>query len=111
MEKLVKMILCLNHGQEDIERGFSGNKNLLKDNMKEASLISQCLICGHMTVKSIKPEMLVITKELLKSFKSARIRYDKYLSDQKKEKNLSEKEKQLEAITADIVNVKDKYAL
>ena len=52
-----------------------------------------------------------MTKELLKSFKSARIRYDKYLSDQKKEKNLSEKEKQLEAITADIVNVKDKYAL
>ena len=50
-----------------------------------------------------------MTKELLKSFKSARIRYDKYLSDQKKEKNLSEKEKQ--AITADIVNVKDKYAL
>ena len=90
MEKLVKMILCLNHGQEDIERGFSGNKNLLKDNMKEASLISQCLICGHMTVKSIKPEMLVITKELLKSVKSARIFYDECLSNQKKEKNLSE---------------------
>ena len=72
MEKLVKMILCLNHGQEDIERGFSGNKNLLKDNMKEASLISQCLISRHMTVKRIKPEILVMTKELLKSVKSAR---------------------------------------
>ena len=35
----MKMILCLKHGQADIERGFSINKNLLKDNMKEASLI------------------------------------------------------------------------
>ena len=32
------MILYLNHGQADIERGFSVNKNLLKDNIKEASL-------------------------------------------------------------------------
>ena len=68
----MKMILCLNYGQADIERGFSGNKNLLKDNMKQASLISQCLISGHMTVKRIKPEILVMTKELLKSVKSAR---------------------------------------
>ena len=35
----MKMILCLNHGQADIEREFSV-KNLLKDSMKEASLIS-----------------------------------------------------------------------
>ena len=32
------MILYLNHGQADIERRFSVNKNLLKDNIKEASL-------------------------------------------------------------------------
>ena len=36
----MKMILCLNHGQADIEREFKVNKNSLKDNMKEASLIS-----------------------------------------------------------------------
>ena len=36
----MKMVLCLNHGQADIEREFSVNKNLLKDSMKEASLIS-----------------------------------------------------------------------
>ena len=49
-----------------------------------------------------------MTKELLKSVKSARIRYDEYLSDQKKEKNLSEMEKQLKAMTVDIVTMKNK---
>ena len=61
-----------------------------------------------MTVKNNKPETLVMTKELLKSVKSARIRYDEYLSDQKKEKNLSEMEKQLKAMTVDIVTMKNK---
>ena len=86
LEKVIKMTLCLNHGQADIERGFSVNENLLKDNMKEASIISQRFIYDHMTVKNIKPESLVITKDLLKSVKSARICYDEYLSNQKKRK-------------------------
>ena len=81
------MILCLNHGQADIERGFSVNKNQLKDNMKEASLIIQRFIYDHMTGKNIMPETLVMNKELLRSIKSARIRYDEYSSNQKKEKN------------------------
>ena len=42
-----------------------------------------------------------MTKELLKSVKSARFHYDEYLSKQ-------EKKKQLEAIPADIVTIKNK---
>lgn len=38
LEKVVKLILCLNHGQTIIERGFSDNENLLKNNMEETSL-------------------------------------------------------------------------
>ena len=49
-----------------------------------------------------------MTKELLKYVKSARICYNEYLSNHKEEKNFSEKEKQLEAITADIVTIKNK---
>ena len=69
LEKIMKKI-CLNHGQADIERRFSINKNLLKGNMKEASLINHYFIYDHMTVINIKPETLVMTKELLKSVKS-----------------------------------------
>ena len=65
-----------------------------------------------MTVKSIKSETLVVTKEFLKSVRTARIRDDVYLGNQKKEENLSEKEKKLEAITANIVAIeKKKFAL
>ena len=86
------MMLCLNHGQADIERALSVKKILPKDNMKEAPLISEYLIYDDLTVKYIKPETLVMAKELLKSVKSTRIRYDEHLRDQKKEKKLSEKE-------------------
>ena len=86
------MMLCLNHGQADIERALSVKKILPKDNMKEAPLISECFIYDDLTVKYIKPETLVMAKELLKSVKSTRIRYDEHLRDQKKEKKLSEKE-------------------
>ena len=86
------MMLCLDHGQADIERALSVKKILPKDNMKEAPLISEYFIYDDLTVKYIKPETLVMAKELLKSVKSTRIRYDEHLRDQKKEKKLSEKE-------------------
>ena len=92
MYKVIKMMLCLNHGQADIERTLSVKKILQKDNMKEAPLISEYFIYDDLTVKYIKPETLVMAKELLKSVKSTRIRYDEHLRDQKKEKKLSEKE-------------------
>ena len=53
----MKMILCINHGQADMERGFSGNKNRLKDNMKEASVISKHFIYDHMTVKTLSQKL------------------------------------------------------
>ena len=62
-----------------------------------------------MTVKNIKPETLVVTKELLKSVRSARIRDDEYLRNQKKEESLSENENKLEAITAN-VPIEKKFA-
>ena len=92
MYKVIKMMLCLNHGQADIQRALSVKKILPKDNMKEAPLISEYFIYDDLTVKYIKPETLVMAKELLKSVKSTRIRYDEHLRDQKKEKKLSEKE-------------------
>ena len=39
-----------------------------------------------MTVKNIKSETLVVTKEFLKSVRTARIRDDVYLGNQKKGK-------------------------
>ena len=51
--------------------------------MKEASLISQRF---HLRSYDSKSETLVVTKEFLKSVRTARIRDDVYLGNQKKGK-------------------------
>ena len=53
----MKMILCLNHGQADIEKGSCVNENLPKDNMKEASLISRRVIYDHIAVKTLSQKL------------------------------------------------------
>lgn len=44
---MVKMLLVLSHGQASVESGFSINKELIVENQKEASLVAQRLIVGH----------------------------------------------------------------
>lgn len=43
LQKFIRMVLCLSHGQASVERGFSLNKDLLVENQKEESLIAQRL--------------------------------------------------------------------
>ncbi|KAJ8368824.1 hypothetical protein SKAU_G00088520 [Synaphobranchus kaupii] len=80
---VVKMLLVLSHGQASVERGFSINKELIVENQKEASLVAQRLIVGHIrSVGSVTNVQL--TKELLISVSGARQRYHSYLDDQKR---------------------------
>ena len=51
IEKVIKMILCLNHEQAAVERGFSINKNLLQVNMTEGFIVPQRMIYDHMVSK------------------------------------------------------------
>ena len=55
MDKLwgvVKIILILSHGQADVERGFSTNKETLMDNMKEKSLVSNRIVVDGCSVST-----------------------------------------------------------
>lgn len=45
-----KLLLVLSHGQASVERGFSINKEVEVENLKEHSLIAQRLICDHVTI-------------------------------------------------------------
>ena len=40
---ILELVFVLSHGQVDIERGFSLNKNLLKQNMEALTIISRRL--------------------------------------------------------------------
>lgn len=44
---VVKLLLILSHGQATVERGFSVNKEVMVENLKEHSLIAQRVIHDH----------------------------------------------------------------
>ena len=98
----------MNHGQASVERGFSVNKSILQYNMEEKSLVSQRLIYDHMKSKGLTTENISLSKDFLKSIKASRSRYDEFLTEQKKEKRISEKEKQRGAIEHDILTISEK---
>lgn len=88
----VKEMLILFHGQSCVERGFSDNKDILKNNMADETLISY-----HRAHDGIKnqdgPLEESVTKELLDSCRRAHARNQSHLDQQKKSKQTSEKEK------------------
>ena len=61
--------------------------------MKEKSLSSQPFIYNHMTVWDLKPETVPVDNDLLKSVKSSKMRYSKYIRSQKLERALDKKKK------------------
>lgn len=61
------------------------------ENLKEESLVALRLVCDEL--KSVDLHEVPITKELLSYARSARMRYQNYLDDQKKKKNEEEKTK------------------
>ena len=90
MWKVCKVILTLSHGQADVERGFSINKEMLVDNMRQTSLINQRLIFDHLSVENTELADFTISKDLLNSCKCASGKYKRSLEENKKEKVQSE---------------------
>lgn len=82
---VVKQILLLSHGQADIERGFSTNKELTTTNIEGESLIAKRLIKDHVSVIG-GLDKVVVTPSLLISCSNARSKYYQDLGDKKKEK-------------------------
>jgi hypothetical protein len=68
----IRIILCLSHGQASVERGFSVNKDLIVENQKELSLISQRIVQDH--IRSLydgDPRKFEISKKLILSSRNA----------------------------------------
>lgn len=86
--KVVKITLLLSHGQASVERGFSVNKNLEVENLKEQSYIAQRYV-HEFTDEMESLSSMVITKELRQSVSGARSRYATYLEEEKKIKALT----------------------
>ena len=88
---ICKIIFVLSHGQSQVERGFSVNKEILQDNLQEKYLISQRLIYDTIHSTEQKLHDFAISPALYRSCKSAYSNYKIALDKAKggKEKNES----------------------
>jgi hypothetical protein len=73
-----RKLLLLSHGQATVERGFSVNKEVEADNMKEDTVVAQRVICDYISVCGGVLKV-PLTKELLAAAASARSQYRLHL--------------------------------
>ena len=63
---ICKLIFTLSHGQSNVERGFSVNKEILQENLKEKSLVAQRILYHTLKVSNVKLDQFVIKPDLRK---------------------------------------------
>ena len=90
---LKKILFTISHGQALVERGFSLNKTMLKDNIEQTSVICRSLTKYYLVMKNVKPYTTKISNQLILDIKSSRMKYESYLEEQKKSNKLQEKNK------------------
>jgi len=93
---VVKAVLCVSHGQADVERGFSLNKHIVSEtqvNLKQHTVSALCTVKDVIS-KYQEVEKIPVTRDLIQRFRGAHAAYNEYLSSLQKEAKASEEEKQ-----------------
>ena len=80
---LAKKFLLLSNGQAAVERGFSINKEALKDNMFERTLVALRVVTDHLMSVGGSATDVATTPELLTSALGAHWEYRCYLDSKK----------------------------
>ena len=111
LSEVLKMILTLSHGQASVERGFSVNKTILVENLKEESLIAQRIILDYLRANDLDVHEVQITPGLRRSVKSSRQKYGAYLEDMKKKEIQTEKSRKRKLIEDEISELKRRKSL
>ena len=88
---IVKMVLILSHGNAEVERGFSVNKLVLKDNMHERSLVSQRIVHQAIPKDGKRYLDIDINKQMIADVRSAWRRREQYLEERRQKKSDEER--------------------
>lgn len=99
--EVVKLMLVLSHGQSTVERGFSINKEMEVENLKEHTIIAERLVCDH--VRNVE-----LSKPLLLSVKLSRQRYERYLEDERTKKKTQQEQSKRKSLLEEIDEIKKK---
>ena len=92
LASVVALVLTLSHGQASVKRDFSQNNNLIQVNMPPDTIISKRINKDHMLANNLKPYTITVDSSVMKTFRSARMKYEEYLKSEKEKKSVSEKE-------------------
>ena len=102
------MIFYLSHGQPALKCGFSTNKEYIKENQSENCFVSLRIIHNHLTSKKRTASSITITAEIIKSVRSARLRYEQFQLETLKKKKATEKQLKRKINTKELKQVKPK---
>ena len=87
-----KKVLILSHGQASVERGFSLNKNSLRDNISEEDVISRRLVLDK--IRTVGGVLNVnISKEMKMAVRGARTIWEEKMKDESRKKDSEENRK------------------
>ncbi|GBN49355.1 hypothetical protein AVEN_57100-1 [Araneus ventricosus] len=81
---LLKMIMILSHGNSNVERGFSINKECLWENMKEQTLIARRIVYDSIQANG-GINNFEVSKQLILSVRNSRGNYEEYKEKKRKE--------------------------
>ena len=106
--KVFILVFCLSHNQSSIEHGFKTNNDFVVENQSEFSLMALRTVQDHMRAKEITSTSIKITKDLHKSVKLARGRYDDYREKRKLEKKETDKDLKRKIVRGEIEDIRKK---
>ena len=72
------------HGQSAVEHGPKANKEFVVENISKDSLKSLHIINNHLTSKNVQVRNITITRDMIKSVKTARKGYKIYQNEKQK---------------------------
>ena len=96
------------HDKSAVERGFNTNAELAVENQAAMSLMALRMAHDHMITKEMGPHNIEINKELRRSIRKSRQRYDEYLEEQSKRKRVTENDLKRKIVTDEIKDVQKK---
>lgn len=105
---VLKLIFTLSHGQADVERGFSLNKNLINQNMESLTIISRRRVKDHLLSNKLLPHTFEVPTKLMQYAQSAHRNYVTYLETMKVQEGVEKVSKQREIIDQEIECIMEK---
>ena len=95
----------LSHGEASVERGFSQRNLLIQQNQSTDAMCAHRIIKDHMSSNGLQPDTIEISTQMLLAVKSTRIAYGNKMEEQRRNKEISAKDAQIQHLISDITDV------